>query len=72
MVKPGGRPSGMAYNSERELDWFLESPFASTMDLTEVFSFWRKLETKEIFLALFSGSLLNKLYLHYFPEVPSL
>ena len=42
----------MAHNSEKELDCFLECPFASTMELTEIFKFWRKLGTKDLFLAL--------------------
>ena len=42
----------MVYNSRRPLDNFLNCPFASAMDLTEIHEFWQNLRTKDIFKAL--------------------
>lgn len=44
----------MAHNSAKELDCFLECPFANTMDLTEIFEFWQNLSTTEICRALWA------------------
>ena len=44
----------MAHNSAKELDCFLECPFANTMDLTELFEFWQNLGNKDLFLALWA------------------
>ena len=40
------------HNSEKELDCYVESPFASSMDLLDIMQFWKALDTKHIFTAL--------------------
>ena len=53
-MRPQKLARAMAHNSDKELDCFLGCPFASTMDLTEIFEFWQKLGRKELFKALWA------------------